>query len=189
MIGLISVLSSMLVLYVIFFKSVEKLNSTYHRIMAAISFFDIMSALSMSLTTLMIPKNASEYGPLAGIFEYGFHGNKSTCRLQGFLIIFGTNVSSSFATALSVYYVLAASKVTESKIHRYFEPLVSVLALGSGLTFAIYSLANDFIHPSGTCSEILLPIYFFANCILTAHGPSNSVRTFLLDEYLAEFLG
>lgn len=159
-IGLISVLSSMLILYVIFFKSLEKLNSTYHRIMTFISFFDIIGALSMSLTTLMIPKDASEYGPLAGIFEYGFYGNHGTCRAQGFLILMGSIVSSSFCTALSMYYVLVALKVAESKIHKYFEPLVLCLALGSGLTFAIYALANDFIHPNGTCFVNLVTYVF-----------------------------
>ena len=70
--GTLSACSSGLIIYIIL-RSQQKLTTTYHRIMAFMSAFDIISSIFIALGTIMMPSDTvyKYAGPLLG--------NKVTC--------------------------------------------------------------------------------------------------------------
>ena len=80
--GTLSACSSGLIIYIIS-RSQQKLTTTYHRIMALMSAFDIISSIWIPLGTIMMPS--------ASVFKYAgpLLGNQVTCQIQGWLIVFG----------------------------------------------------------------------------------------------------
>ena len=80
--GILSTCCSVLILYAIY-KSPHKLSTTYHRIMAMMSIFDILASVCIAFTTLPMPSDdiVRFAGPMLG--------NHVTCQIQGFIVIFG----------------------------------------------------------------------------------------------------
>mmetsp|Transcript_17144 Transcript_17144/g.25683 ORF Transcript_17144/g.25683 Transcript_17144/m.25683 type:complete len:486 (-) Transcript_17144:353-1810(-) len=114
--GSISTLSSALILYIIY-KSPMKLRTTYHRIMALLSTFIILTSLPMALATLPIP---SSYVPYKGL-TLGTYG---TCTAQAFLIYFGNGAAMDTALCLAWYYVCSALGVSKRSIEKFYEPIL-----------------------------------------------------------------
>jgi hypothetical protein len=86
--GSLSAISSTLIIYVIL-RSQTGLSSIYHRIMFGMSIADILSSVSIALSTLPMPS----FMPQEKDFEYRWTGprlgNTSTCNAQGFFQTFG----------------------------------------------------------------------------------------------------
>jgi hypothetical protein len=93
--GSMSTFSSALILYIIY-KSPMKLRTTYHRIMALLSTFIILTSLPMALATLPIPSSYVSYKGLT-LGTYG------TCTAQAFLINFGNGGAIDTALCLAWY--------------------------------------------------------------------------------------
>jgi hypothetical protein len=108
--GLLSASSSGLIIYIIS-KSQQKLSTTYHRIMAFMSAFDIISSVFIALGTIMMPSD--------NIYKLGgpMLGNKITCQIQGWLVLFGIAGSASLNACLAWYFPLKiAFKMDSSTI-------------------------------------------------------------------------
>ena len=73
--GILSTCCSVLILYAIY-KSPHKLSTTYHRIMAMMSIFDILASVCIAFTTLPMPSDdiVRFAGPMLG--------NHVTCQMS-----------------------------------------------------------------------------------------------------------
>ena len=87
--GVLSAISSSLIIFLIF-RSASRASTIYHRIMFAMSVFDIMGSLAMAFTSILMPKEMpleEELGLLS--WPGARYGNTFTCNVQGFLATFG----------------------------------------------------------------------------------------------------
>merc|ERR1719276_326944 len=61
----------------------KKISGVYHRIMLALSLFDMTSSIALFLANWAQPSD-TEYA-----FVYESYGNQMTCNVQGWMILFG----------------------------------------------------------------------------------------------------
>ena len=134
----ISTLSSALILYIIY-KSPIKLRTTYHRIMALLSSFVILSSVPMALATLPIP---SSYVPYKGL-TLGTYG---TCTAQGFLINFGFGGAMDTALCLAWYYVCSALGVSNRIIQNFYEPIVYTYIIVSAIVANSLNMSKGYFN-------------------------------------------
>jgi hypothetical protein len=140
--GLLSACSSGLIIYIII-KSQQKLSTTYHRLMAFMSFFDIVSSVFIALGTIMLPSDTiyKIVGPMLG--------NGTTCKIQGWLIMFGLTGGTSLNACLAWYFVCRfAFRVSIHKMKRCIEPLMYGYTMIITLLIPSFFLAADLIHPN-----------------------------------------
>lgn len=140
--GSLSALSSGLILYVIF-NSHEKLSTTYHRIVAFMSMFDIISSIFIALGTIMMPSdNIYKFaGPMLG--------NQVSCKIQGWLIVFGLTGSNALYASLAWYFVCNFSyKMDLSKIKRRIEPFMCFYSLFLAFFVPSFYLSKDYLSPN-----------------------------------------
>ena len=140
--GLLSACSSGLIIYIIS-NSQQKLSTTYHRIMAFMSGFDIISSIFIALLgTIMLPSDTMYKfaGPMMG--------TKVTCQIQGWFIIFGLCGNTSLNACLVWYFVLKITfKIRARTIERCVEPIMYCYALTFTLLIPTFFLTYDLINP------------------------------------------
>ncbi len=98
--GILSAVSSSLIIFLIF-RSASRISTIYHRIMFAMSIFDIMGSIAMSFTSILMPKEMpleKELGMLS--WPGARYGNTFTCDVQGFLATFGPTCMTGYNIAL-----------------------------------------------------------------------------------------
>jgi MFS family permease len=140
--GTLSACSSGLIIYIIS-RSQQKLSTTYHRIMAFMSAFDIISSLFIALGTIMMPSDTMyKYaGPLLG--------NKVTCQIQGWLVVFGIGGGTSLNACLAWYFVCSiAFKMKASRIRKYIEPAMYIYIVIIALFVPSFFLSKDLLNPN-----------------------------------------
>ena len=140
--GILSASSSGLIIYIIS-RSQQKLSTTYHRIMALMSAFDIISSIFIALGTIMMPSDTMyKYaGPLLG--------NKNTCKIQGWLVEFGIGGCISLNACLAWYFVCSiVFKIQASQIRKYIEPFMYIYTLFNALFVPSFYLSNDLLNPN-----------------------------------------
>lgn len=151
--GLLSAFASVLILYVIF-KSPQKLSTTYHRIMAFMSIFDIIASVFIALGTIMMPSD-NVYD-----FEGPMLGNQVTCQIQGWLVTFGSSGGASLYMCLSWYFVSKlAFRVDSKRIKKCFEPIMYLYSVFMSLFLASYYLSKDLLHPDPSHSYCTIAPY------------------------------
>lgn len=151
--GLLSACCSFVILHLIF-KSPEKLGTTYHRMMAIMSVFDIIASIFIAAGTIMMPSdNVYEFkGPMLG--------NHVTCQIQGFCIGFGMGGGAALYTCLSWYFVYrVAFRIDSDKIKRSIEPIFYSYSLFVAIFIPSYYLSQDFISPIANDSFCILAAY------------------------------
>ena len=135
--GSISALSSMVIIYVIF-KAMTKLKSTYHRIMFGMSIGDIIASIGMSLTHLPMP--APGINPLVDLYispDYRI-GTIQTCNIQGFMIMAGTLLNYMYNAALCWYYYFVIVKtMKDNVIAKRIEPFLHCIPILLSLSYGI----------------------------------------------------
>lgn len=139
--GLLSASCSFVILNLIF-KSPEKLGTTYHRMMAIMSVFDVIASVFIALGTIMMPSdNVYEFkGPMLG--------NHVSCQIQGFCIGFGMGGGGALYTCLSWYFVYrVAFKMNADKIKWTIEPMFYSYSFFVAIFIPSYYLSQDFISP------------------------------------------
>ena len=140
--GTLSACSSGLIIYIIS-RSQQKLSTTYHRIMAFMSAFDIISSIFIALGTIMMPSDTMYK------FAGPMYGNDATCQAQGFLIAFGVGGGTSLNACLAWYFVLQiVFKVEYSKMRIYIEPIMYFYTLIIATIVPSLYLINDLFHPN-----------------------------------------
>jgi hypothetical protein len=138
--GLLSACSSGLIIYIIF-RSQQKLSTTYHRIMTFMSLFDIISSLFIALGTVMVPSdNVYKFaGPMLG--------NKFTCQVQGWFILFSIAGANALNVCLSWYFVCKlAFQIGTQTISKYIEPIMYAYTVGLACFISSFYLVKDLIH-------------------------------------------
>jgi MFS family permease len=151
--GLLSACSSGLIIYIIS-KSPQKLSTTHHRIMAFMSVFDIIASIFIALGTIMMPTdNVFDFeGPMLG--------NKVTCQIQGWFVIFGSSGGASLFMCLSCYFVCKLTfKVNSERIRSCFEPIMYAYAVFVSLFSASYYLSKDLLHPDPSHTHCTIAPY------------------------------
>lgn len=138
--GILSFICSSMILNIIRMSN-QKLTTTYHRLLALMSVFDIMASVCMALTTLPMPSDdiLRFAGPMLG--------NKTTCRIQGFFTLAGLNGGASLYLCLSWYFVFKITfQFHTDTIRRRIEPFFYLLTSLVGIFLPTYSLLTNFIH-------------------------------------------
>lgn len=138
--GVLSTICSLMILNVIR-MSLDKFTTTYHRIMTFMCLYDIMASASFALTTLPMPSDDTiRYaGPMLG--------NKVSCQIQGYFIIFGLTGGGALYICLAWYFVSKMTfQMNSMKIRNWLEPLFYLYSLIIALFLSCYNLAKDLIH-------------------------------------------
>ena len=140
--GILSACSSGLIIYIIL-RSQQKLTTTYHRIMAFMSAFDIISSIFIALGTIMMPSDTMYKfaGPLLG--------NKVTCQIQGWFIVFGIGGGTSLNACLTWYFVCSIAFEMKAKhIRKYIEPCMYIYTFVIALFGPSIYLSKDLPNPN-----------------------------------------
>ena len=140
--GTLSAFSSALIIYIIL-RSQQKLSTTYHRIMALMSAFDIISSSFIALGTIMVPSDT--------IYEFAgpLLGTQATCKVQGWLIMFGLTGANALNACLSWYFVCRlVFRVNIHKMTRYVEPFMFIYTAIVAFLIPSFYLSADLIHPN-----------------------------------------
>jgi hypothetical protein len=120
--------------------SKKKRGSVYHRMLAGLSVASMFRSVAFFFSTWPIPRD----------FEgaFGNIGNRTTCRIQGFIIQFGL-VSPIYMAMISMYYWLTIRYGWPEKRMRTKEIWVHALPWVLGIATAITGLLLDLYHPAG----------------------------------------
>jgi len=103
----------------------------YHRLLLAMSIYDVLESVWNFASTWPIPKGT------AGV--YGASGNRYLCTAQGFFLCLSVSVPI-YNAFLSLYYVLVVNySMTEKSITRKVEPWMHGIAFAWGFGTAIVS--------------------------------------------------
>jgi len=140
--GALSAIGSFVILNIIL-QSTSKLGTTHHRIMASMSVFDIIASICMALSTLPMPSDTA--------FRNGrpMWGNKTTCQIQGFLIVLGISGGAFLYSCLAWYMVCKITfRMDDYKIGRKIEPYIMIVAIALALSGTIFFLEQDLINAS-----------------------------------------
>ena len=137
--GILSTISSLIILNIIR-MSPQKLSTTYHRIMALMSIFDIMASVCMALTTLPMPSDDVLR------FDGPMIGNKTTCQIQGYILLMGLTGGEVIYACLSWYFVCKITfKMDSEKIRKIIEPISYIYCIASALFLPSFSLSRNII--------------------------------------------
>ncbi|GFH56064.1 hypothetical protein CTEN210_12540 [Chaetoceros tenuissimus] len=142
--GSLSCVSSLLIIVVIVRS---KKWSPYHRIMLIYSIFDFMLSFAIALTTIPMPPED------AAIYDFGgsSYGNRFTCSLQSYTILFSLFGLMASASILYTYYCCAI--VFKMPLDQFARRVERPLYLVSFISATIYSLVfligyPDMMNPS-----------------------------------------
>jgi len=138
--GLVSATSSGLILHVIL-RSQHKLSTSYHRIMASMSSFDIILSISVSMGTIMMPSD--------NVFRFAgpMWGNDISCRAQGWIIVFGYTGATAMNACLAWYFVCKiALKMDAIKIKQRVEPFMYLYTYVIALMVPSFYLYRDLLN-------------------------------------------
>ena len=177
--GTLSTLCSMIILNIIRL-SPQKLTTTYHRIMALMSIFDIMSSVCMALTTLPMPSDDTLRfaGPMLG--------NKTTCQMQGFILLMGLLGGGTLYMCLAWYFVCRMTfKMSSEKIRKRLEPVFYIYSFLLTLTLPSINLHNDMINTVPN-EQFCLIAPAHSNCTYSTDGRLQSCEFVSMDAFTYE---
>jgi hypothetical protein len=161
--GTLSTISSLIILNIIR-MSPQKLSTTYHRIMALMSIFDIMASVCMALTTLPMPSDDVLR------FDGPMIGNKTTCQIQGYILLMGLTGGGSLYMCLSWYFVCRMTfKMDSEKIRKKIEPIFYMYCISLALFLPSSNVYSDMINTVPN-EQFCLIASVHTNCTYTADG-------------------
>ena len=133
--GIVSTISSSIIIFIIM-KTNQKLSSIYHRIIFGMSFTDILSSISIGLTTIPMTRddeNLQHQGTKLG--------NASTCTAQGMFIVYGFSALLMYNGSLWIYYCCSVGfQINERKMKKVVEPFLHLIPIVGGLINATIPL-------------------------------------------------
>ncbi|GFH55873.1 hypothetical protein CTEN210_12349 [Chaetoceros tenuissimus] len=146
--GSISLLSSAFILYIIY-KSPQKLKSTYHRIMAAMSIYDIWSSSAIILGVLLFPKDDYHRDRYRWPDSWTRIGNVRTCEYEAFSYLCGSIASAQYIAALCLYYLCSlVFGIRKETIAKRIEWFLHLLPNANAWSFAFTMLALKMLNPT-----------------------------------------
>jgi len=145
--GSLSAISSALIIFIIL-RSQTKLSTIYHRIMFGMSLADLLSSISIALSTLPMPSSMPKEDEY--LYSWGGTriGNIYTCNAQGFFVSFGMSCTFGYNVMLCVYYACAIAFIMqEHTIKKYVEPIIHGLPILVGLVPSLFYLFAEMYNP------------------------------------------
>merc|ERR1719491_313531 len=160
--GSLSVIGSSAIIYMVLSDRENKLLIPKHRLMLAMSVYDVSQSLAQAMSTLPFPK---EY------FDdsfYGALGNMITCKIQYFLVTLGLAVPMYNASLCLLYYLTIRHRWRQEHFATKIEPFLHTGACLIPLVAAIGPIAMDNVSPS------------YGYCAMSAAAPNESTFAFVL---------
>lgn len=129
--GSLSMLASLLIIYMILSRPKRKLTRPKNRLMLMMSVFDVLHSSTFIIGTMAVPRETGIYGAI---------GSPRTCTAQGFIALLGLAVPL-YNNALNLFYLLIIKyEVNSKQFSRKIEPFChafSILVpLSIGIVFA-----------------------------------------------------
>jgi len=151
--GPISVVSSAIIMCMIW-RSRAKLSICYHRIMFGMSLTDII--LSSALSFNSVP------APIGTPHAWKAFGNRSTCKAQGFFIMFGMIAAPTYFLSLQIYYFrMIKYQTSTNTIRPNVEPYLHFAPILVGCIAAFVPLVTNSMNPGsrGYCWAQDFPLH------------------------------
>ena len=172
--GLVSLLGSLTIIYIIWRDRHEKLKFVYHRILFALSLIDCVASLNFAFGFLLVPE---------GNF-WGAQGNTASCETSGFLnAFFVSQIPYNFGLALYYLLIIRYGK-TQEFIARYVEPYIHILSLGLPMAVNLWALFTSALNPlpflGGWCAIVRYPPFCEAAADECSRGFTDRVILFVL---------
>ena len=155
--GILSVIGSSLIIYVIFSDAKRKLQRVYHRVLAAYSVIDVMVSLQHALSSLVVPKGTP------GV--YGAMGNWYTCQANGFFIQFGFSLGLYLAFICLYYLLMVKYTFRGETIAKKIEVYVHIFAFLFPLLQGVLMVVLDMYNPSNISTGQCFINCYPANCV------------------------
>jgi hypothetical protein len=136
------------------YRSKAKTSPVYHRILCAMSVYDIVYTLFSSMFGALF--NPAYTPALADT-----PGSRFTCTLQGFFVQWGFG-SFAYGAWLSVYYVLTIRyNISEAILVRYVEPVMHFSVFMFYFGTAVIASALGYMNPTNlaVCWIVPYPLY------------------------------
>jgi len=146
--GNLSVIGSGLIIYSMLVHGRRtKLQKPHHRILLAMSIYDLFYSLVKAYTFLLTPA-AGQPGAMG---VPGAMGNMATCRLQGFFIE-TAHATGAYNSLLSIYFWLSICRGIKNDTFTKYEPIAHVLIFVVFVGFAIAGVVVELFNPAfGFC--------------------------------------
>eukprot|EP00547_Thalassionema_nitzschioides_P008786 CAMPEP_0194227378 /NCGR_PEP_ID=MMETSP0156-20130528/42827_1 /TAXON_ID=33649 /ORGANISM="Thalassionema nitzschioides, Strain L26-B" /LENGTH=298 /DNA_ID=CAMNT_0038959859 /DNA_START=88 /DNA_END=981 /DNA_ORIENTATION=- len=122
-----------------FLRDRKKRAMCYHRIIFALSLFDLLSSIWFCINTWAQPNDGPMFHP-KGLL----HGNNLTCGMSGFSIYLGSLAIPWYNASLSAYYYLTARRQwKEEQVQKKLERFVHLIIVSVAMVFAIIPIFLD----------------------------------------------
>jgi len=141
--GFLSVIGSLVIIYIILSGGQTKLCRVHNRLLLGISVIDVLNSIALSLSIIPSPRlDDCSYGK----------GNQSSCTVQGFFLTLGLAVPG-YTMMLSMYYLATiAYNTSEETIAQKYEPFMHAYAVLPALCGASIGAAKTyFFSQTGQC--------------------------------------
>uniref|UniRef100_A0A7S2Q273 G-protein coupled receptors family 1 profile domain-containing protein n=1 Tax=Skeletonema marinoi TaxID=267567 RepID=A0A7S2Q273_9STRA len=146
--GNLSVVGSGLIIYSMLVHGRRtKLRKPHHRILLAMSIYDLFYSLVKAFTFLLTPAE----GQPGSMGVPGAMGNLATCRLQGFFIE-TAHATGAYNSLLSIYFWLSICRGVKNDTFTKYEPIAHILIFVVFVGFAIAGVVIELFNPAfGFC--------------------------------------
>jgi hypothetical protein len=135
--GLVSLLGSLAIIFIIWRDRSTKLKFLYHRILFAMSLIDCVASLNFAFGFLLVPE---------GNF-WGAQGNIASCEASAFLsTFFASQIAYNFGLALYFVLIIRYGK-TQEFVARYVEPYIHILSLSIPMAVTFWALFTNSFNP------------------------------------------
>ena len=148
LLSLVSIVSSSLVLYIIWSDRQRKLVQLKNRLVAAMSVTDILFSAALFVSTAAAPRDTP------GV--YGAVGNTATCDAQGFFIAFGMTSTWMYNAALCIMYVrMIKHNVTNDHLIRsHMDIIVHATVIVIAFSYAFVAVIMGHMNSTGASCYI-----------------------------------
>jgi hypothetical protein len=171
--GSVSAIASSTLIYAIF-KSRQKLTTTHNRLLFGLGVYDIILSTSIAFSTLAIPGSTPN-----DIFTKGY-GNQTTCNIQGFLLLVGSQMGPFYNAMLNLYFLCVVKfNLSDERIQQKIEPFMHVFPLLYSLSVASAAVFKEYINPRFySCWLNTVPDHCFNNPAIECERGDEFINIF-----------
>lgn len=117
---------------------------TYHRTMLCLCISDMITSLSIALSTIPMPKDVHDVYS----FDAKSYGSAATCEMQAFSYVMGSQLSFCASCFLTLYYLLTIRyQISRRIMTKYIEPCGLLVSLSLSVLYPIDKLRKQMFNP------------------------------------------
>lgn len=117
---------------------------TYHRTMLCLCISDMITSLSIALSTIPMPKDVHDVYS----FDAKSYGSPATCEIQAFSYVMGSQLSFCASCFLTLYYLLTIRyQISRRIMTKYIEPCGLLVSLSLSVLYPIDKLRKEMFNP------------------------------------------